>query len=176
MADSSSSLTVLWITQTELFAGCRSWSAASAVARAEFYSPRGRAKLASSANLKSLSSNASRGARWLGALPKNCHLLPSTAIYAPQIRYVRFNRCFSNLPLKGMSASLGPDCEPRAGPSESSDGCCHRVPLVRSHPPNIGGIASNAYPDFGSRAGFNMSIFAVFASVVDFPGRQHSVV
>ena len=40
MADSSSSLTVLWITQTELFAGCRSWSAASAVARTEFYSPR----------------------------------------------------------------------------------------------------------------------------------------
>jgi hypothetical protein len=31
-------------------------------------------------HLKSSLSTASRGARLLGALPKNCHLLPSTAI------------------------------------------------------------------------------------------------
>jgi hypothetical protein len=37
-------------------------------------------------HLKNSLSIASRGARWIGALPKNCHLLPSTAIFQPQIR------------------------------------------------------------------------------------------
>ena len=42
--------------------------------------------------LKNSLSIASRGARRLGDLPKNCHLLPSTAISAPQKRYARCNR------------------------------------------------------------------------------------
>jgi hypothetical protein len=51
---------------------------------------------------------ASRGAPGLGALPKNCHLLPSIAILEPQNRYVRFNRFIRFLPLEGVPASLGP--------------------------------------------------------------------
>ena len=37
-------------------------------------------------HLKNSLSNASSGARCPGALPKNCHLLPSTAILEPQNR------------------------------------------------------------------------------------------
>ena len=48
---------------------------------------------------------ASRGARRLGDLPKNCHLLPSTAILHLQNRYSRFNRCI-RCPLEGMLESL----------------------------------------------------------------------
>ena len=39
--------------------------------------------------LKNSFSATSRGARRLEALPKTCHLLPSTAIMQPQIRYTR---------------------------------------------------------------------------------------
>jgi hypothetical protein len=38
-------------------------------------------------HLKISFSIASRGARRIGALPKNCHLLPSTAILEPQNHY-----------------------------------------------------------------------------------------
>ena len=48
---------------------------------------------------------ASREARRLGALPKNCHLLPSTAILEPQDRYDLFNRCIP-FPSEGMLAKL----------------------------------------------------------------------
>jgi hypothetical protein len=40
-------------------------------------------------HLKNSLSIASRGARGIGDLPKNCHLLPSTAILEPQNRYAR---------------------------------------------------------------------------------------
>ena len=56
--------------------------------------------------LKNSLSIASRGARRLGALPENCHLLPSAAILEPQNRYARFNRCIRSLPFEGMPASL----------------------------------------------------------------------
>jgi hypothetical protein len=56
--------------------------------------------------LKNPLSIASRGARRLGDLPKNCHLLPSTAILEQQNRYTCFNRSVSSLPIEGMPASL----------------------------------------------------------------------
>jgi hypothetical protein len=52
------------------------------------------------------SSIASRGEGRLGALPKNCHLLPSTAISYRQIRYARFNRF--KLGIGPWSLVLGP--------------------------------------------------------------------
>jgi hypothetical protein len=54
----------------------------------------------------SLSIAIARG-RQLGALPENCHLLPSTAILGPQNRYACFNCSISSLPFEGMPASMG---------------------------------------------------------------------
>jgi hypothetical protein len=65
-------------------------------------------KLGFVSHLKNLLSIASRGARRLGDLPKNCHLLPSTGILEPQNRYARFNRCIPYLPAEGMPASRDP--------------------------------------------------------------------
>ena len=56
---------------------------------------------------------ASRGAPGLGALPKNCHLLPSTAILEPQNRYDRLNRFNSTLALRGRAGQPGPRAENR---------------------------------------------------------------
>jgi hypothetical protein len=58
-------------------------------------------------------------ARWLGALPKNCHLLPSAAIVEPQNRYARFNRFISTLPLEGIPASRGPGLRTASGAERS---------------------------------------------------------
>jgi hypothetical protein len=71
--------------------------------------------LASSAILKNPLSIASLGARWIGDLLKNCHLLPSTAISEPQNRFVRFNRSIRSLPLVGVPASLGPGLRTASG-------------------------------------------------------------
>ena len=54
-------------------------------------------------HLKNSLSNASRGARRLRHLPKNCHLLPSTAILQSQNRCARFNRCILILVPRGHS-------------------------------------------------------------------------
>jgi hypothetical protein len=54
------------------------------------------------------SSIASRGARLLGDLPKNCHLLPSTGILEPQDRYVRFNRFNRFEPVEGVRRAWAP--------------------------------------------------------------------
>ena len=64
-------------------------------------------------HLRNSSSIASRGARRLGDLPKNCHLLPSTAILEPQDRLVRFNRFNSFLALRGRAGQPGPRAENR---------------------------------------------------------------
>jgi hypothetical protein len=56
---------------------------------------------------------ASRGAPGLGALPKNCHLLPSTAILEPQNRYDRLNRFNSTLALRGRAGQPRPRAENR---------------------------------------------------------------
>jgi hypothetical protein len=49
-------------------------------------------KLGFVSQLKNPLSNASREARWIAAVPKNCQLLPSTAILYPPNRYDCCNR------------------------------------------------------------------------------------
>jgi hypothetical protein len=51
---------------------------------------------------------ASRGARWLGALPKSCHLLPPAAILGRKTATLVSTVTFLFLPLEGVPASLGP--------------------------------------------------------------------
>ena len=64
-------------------------------------------------HLKNSLSIASRGARRMGDLPKNCHLLPSTAILEPQNCYLRFNRFNSFLAPRGRAGQPGPRAENR---------------------------------------------------------------
>ena len=64
-------------------------------------------------HLKNSFSIASRGCEMAGDLPKNCHLLPSTAILEPQNRYDRFNRFNSLLALRGHTGQPGPRAENR---------------------------------------------------------------
>jgi hypothetical protein len=64
-------------------------------------------------HLKHPLSAASRAARRLGDLPKNCHLLPSTAILEPQNRYARFNRFNLFLAPRGRAGQSGPRAENR---------------------------------------------------------------
>ena len=72
-------------------------------------------------HLKNSSSNASRGARGPGALSKNCHLLPSTAIFEPQNRYTSCNRSIPSVPLECLPASLG------LCPKSIGVGTCDRI-------------------------------------------------
>jgi hypothetical protein len=64
-------------------------------------------------HLRNSLSIASSGAIGIGALPKNCHLLPSTAILEPQNRYDRLNRFNSFLALRGRAGQPGPRAENR---------------------------------------------------------------
>ena len=70
-------------------------------------------------HLENSLSIASRGARRLRALPKNCHLLPFAAILSPQYRYVRCNRFIRSLHREGMPASLGPGLRTVSGAGRS---------------------------------------------------------
>jgi hypothetical protein len=70
-------------------------------------------KLGFVSHLKNLLSIASRGAKRLGDLPKNCHPLPSTGILEPQNRYDRLNRFNSFLALRGRAGQPGPRAENR---------------------------------------------------------------
>jgi hypothetical protein len=56
---------------------------------------------------------ASREAKRLGALPKNCHLLPSTGILEPQNRNDRFNRSISFVAFRGRAGQPGTRAENR---------------------------------------------------------------
>ena len=79
-------------------------------------------------HLNNLLSNASRGARRLGALPKSCHLLPFAAILSPQDRYVRFNRSIPFLTPRGYAGQPGPRAENRERGQEGTLGAkSHRV-------------------------------------------------
>ena len=58
-------------------------------------------------HLENSLSIASRGARWLGALPEACHLLPSAAIESPQNCLRPFQPFqFFSLPVEGVLTSL----------------------------------------------------------------------
>ncbi len=78
-----------------------------------------------------------RGARRTGDLPKNCHLLPSTAILEPQNRDAPCNRFIRSLPFEAKTASLS------VGRSQTADatacvrqaGHFRRIVLVSSIQP-----------------------------------------
>jgi hypothetical protein len=55
--------------------------------------------------LKNSLSITSRGARRIGDLPKNCHLLPSTAISEPQNPYAPYNRSIHS---SGVECQIAP--------------------------------------------------------------------
>jgi hypothetical protein len=64
-------------------------------------------------HLKNSLSFASRGARLLGDLPKNCHLLPSTAILEPQKPLRPLGPFHSFVAFRGHAGQPGPRAENR---------------------------------------------------------------
>ena len=58
---------------------------------------------------------APRGASRNGDLPKNCHLLPSTAIWSRKTATTVSTVPFLYLPFEGMPASLGPGLRTASG-------------------------------------------------------------
>ena len=71
-------------------------------------------------HLKNSLSIASRGARRLRALPKNCHLLPSAAICSRKTASTVSTVPFLFLPLEGVPASLGPGLRTVSGAVRST--------------------------------------------------------
>ena len=86
-------------------------------------------------HLKNLLSIAWRGTRRLGALPKNCHLLPSTASLEPQSRYARFTCSIRYLPREGMPANVGPVLRTAGGAVRCLGGTKYPLSQLPNAPP-----------------------------------------